>query len=187
MAIRQKGFTLWLTGLPCAGKTTLANAVAAELRRSGWRVQCLDGDRIRQKLSRDVGFSKEDREIHVSRVALTASFLARNGFAAIVSLISPYRSMRRDARQKIDRFIEVYVRCPLAVCEARDVKGMYRLARDGKIKNFTGVSDTYEEPLRPDVTVRTDRMGVKACANKILRVLEYREWILPDGKTRISA
>ena len=129
----EKGFTLWFTGLPCSGKTSLSDVVEAALRSAGQRVEHLDGDVVRQGLSKGLGFSKEDRRINLERVAFVASLLSRNGVAALVSFVSPYRSMREDARSKNENFIEVYVRCPLTVCETRDVKGMYKKARAGEI------------------------------------------------------
>jgi len=172
--VTEKGFTLWFTGLPCSGKTSLSDAVEKLLRAAGQRVEHLDGDVVRQGLSKGLGFSKEDRRINLERVAFVASLLSRNGVAALVSFVSPYRSMRDDARSKSETFIEVYVRCPLAVCETRDVKGMYKKARAGQIAEFTGVSDPYEEPLNPEITVDTDRMDLAACCTVILNYLEHR-------------
>ncbi len=175
----QKGVTLWFTGLPCAGKTTLARAVAKKLKSSGLLVEHLDGDALRRTFSRNLGFSKEDRLTHVKRVAYVAALLTRSNIITLVSLISPYRQMRKTARQMIGKFIEIYVRCPLAVCEKRDVKGMYRLARKGRIKNFTGISDIYEEPLNPDILVDTQASHPQACVRNIIDSLERGEWILP--------
>ena len=168
----NKGFTLWFTGLPCSGKTTLSEAVEKKLRALGLDVRHLDGDVIRKEISPNLGFSKKDREVHVSRVANKASFLTLQGVATLVSMISPYRAMRENARQLINPFIEVYVNCPLSVCEKRDVKGMYRLAREGKIKKFTGISDIYEEPLSPELVIDTHLMNVQSCVYKILEYLK---------------
>ncbi len=175
------GFTLWFTGLPCSGKTSISVEVEKRLRQAGHRVERLDGDVLRKELSRDLSFSKEDREKNIERVAFVASALSRNGVIAIVSLVSPYRSMREAARKKINSFIEVYVRCPLEVCEKRDVKGMYRMAREGKIKNFTGISDPYEEPKTPDILIDSDRMSLKASVDVLFAFLEERKYVLPTN------
>lgn len=176
----EKGFTLWFTGLPCSGKTSLSDAVEKELRSAGRRVEHLDGDVVRRGLSKGLGFSKEDRRINLERVAFVASLLARNGVATLVSFVSPYRSMRDDARAKIENFIEVYVRCPLEVCESRDVKGMYKKARNGEIAEFTGVSDPYEEPLKPEIAVDTDRMELGECRERVLGYLEKRGLVVTN-------
>ncbi|MDF2958036.1 MAG: Adenylylsulfate kinase [Candidatus Alkanophagales archaeon MCA70_species_1] len=178
---RERGFTLWFTGLPCSGKTTLADAVAEELRRRGLRVERLDGDVVRRTLSRDLGFSREDREENIRRVAFVAKLLTRNGVAVLTSFVSPYRKMREEARKEIGDFVEVYVKCPLEVCMQRDVKGMYKKALVGEIKNFTGISDPYEEPLNPEIVVETDKEGVEACVNKILRKLEELGYLPTKG------
>ena len=170
----QKGFTLWFTGLPCSGKTTLSLAVRDELARLKLPVRHLDGDELRKKISKDLGFTKKDRLEHIRRVAGIAAEHTRRGSAVLVSLISPYRSARETARRQIGSFIEIYVHCALAVCEKRDVKGMYRLARAGKIKNFTGISDVYEAPLSSEITVDTAAADVKTCADKIMAYLRHR-------------
>lgn len=173
------GFTLWFTGLPCSGKTTLSDAVEKQLRASGHRVEHLDGDVVRKNLSKDLGFSKEDRAANIDRVAFVASLLTRNGVATLVSFVSPYRQMRDAARGVIRPFIEVYVRCPLEVCEKRDVKGMYRLAREGKIPAFTGVSDPYEEPLNPEMVLDTDKMPLDECVQRVWSCVESRGLLIP--------
>ena len=173
----NKGFALWFTGLPCSGKTSLSEAVGKELAAAGHPVEHLDGDRIRQHISKDLGFSKEDRDTNIRRAAYIASLLSGNGIVAIASFVSPYRKTRDEARASIGNFIEVYLRCPLEVCEKRDVKGMYAKARKGETKNFTGVSDPYEEPLDAEITVDTDQMDIPACREKILVYLEQREFI----------
>ena len=166
-----RGFTLWFTGLPCAGKTTLADAVGNELRARGLQVEQLDGDAMRKKFSPPPGFTRKERINHIARIAFEASLLTQRGIATLVSVISPYREMRENARRQIHPFIEVYVRCPLSICEGRDVKGMYRLAREGKIKNFTGITDPYEKPLQPEIIVDTDRANLKSCVRKIIEGL----------------
>ena len=174
----RAGFTLWFTGLPCSGKTTLSTAVEKKLRRQKIKVEHLDGDAVRKKFGGDLGYSKKDRELNVKRVAMAASLLTQNGVATLVSLISPYESMRQNARSLIHPFIEIYLRCPLRVCEKRDRKNMYRLAREGKIENFTGVSDPYEEPSNPELVLDTDVTGVENCVEKILKCLQRKKFIL---------
>lgn len=173
----EKGFTLWFTGLPCAGKTSLASALFKKFKSAGYEVEHLDGDALRRSLSKDLGFSKKDRKTHVLRVATIASLLNKNGVITLVSLISPHRLTRRKARQMIGNFIEAYVRCPVKVCERRDVKGHYRLARAGRLKHFTGVSDPYEKPMAPEITVLTDQAAIEACVRQIMAYLERSGWI----------
>src|SRR5215217_3863983 len=154
----ERGFTLWFTGLSGAGKTTIAEIVEKELkrRRSG-SVEVLDGDIVRTNLSKGLGFSREDRDTNVLRIGFVAKLLARNGVAVIVSAISPYKEARDMVRQDLgDDFIEVYVYCPIEVCAERDVKGLYKKAFQGEIQGFTGVSDPYEPPAAPELTLRTD-------------------------------
>ena len=165
------GFTLWFTGLPCSGKTTVADLVAEELRKRGHRVERLDGDVVRKGLTRDLGFSKEDRDKNIERVTFVAKLLSRNGVATIVSFVSPYREAREKARKETTNFVEVYVKCPVEVCEQRDVKGMYKKARRGEIKDFTGVQDPYEEPLNPEIVLETDKETPEESAAKVLRKL----------------
>src|SRR5262249_39566085 len=152
-AMSQKGFTLWFTGLSGAGKTTLSNIIEEELRKRGLRVEVLDGDVVRTNLSKGLGFSKEDRDINIRRIGFVCHLLSRNGVAAIAAAISPYREIRDEVRRTVVDFVEVYVKCPLDVCVQRDVKGLYAKAIAGEIPVFTGVSDPYEEPLNPEVTV----------------------------------
>ena len=173
----QKAFVLWLTGLPCSGKTTLSNALKSEFIRYGLVPEQLDGDAVRQKKTLPLGYTKEDRMKNVMDVILEASSLEKHGRIVLVSLISPYRIMREFARTLTSDFTEIYVRCPLSVCERRDVKGMYRLAREGKIKNFTGVSDPYEEPVSPELIIETDTLNIKAAVEKIISYLKDRELI----------
>ncbi len=179
--MRMRAATLWFTGLPCSGKTTLAEQVAKELSRRGHPVERLDGDAIRKNLSNDLGFSKQDRLANINRVAFVADLLTRQGVFTIVSLVSPYREMRDSARATIAEFIEIYVRCPLSVCEKRDVKGMYKLARQGKIQNFTGVSDPYEEPEDPEITLDTDKHSISECAAQVIRYLTEQGRLLPQN------
>lgn len=167
----QKGFTVWFTGLPCSGKSAVADRVAEILRERGLKVERLDGDIVRQSLTRDLGYSREDRNENIRRVTFVAKLLTRNGVAVLTSFISPYREIRAHARQEIGNFIEVYVKCPLEVCMERDVKRMYEKALKGEIKEFTGVSDPYEEPLNPEILLETDKATLEESAAKVIQKL----------------
>lgn len=159
---------VWLTGLPSGGKSTLAGLLEGELRARGLPVERLDGDEVRTRLTKGLGFSREDRDENVRRVAWVAGLLARHGVCVITALISPYRRAREEARAEIGRFLEVHVACDLQECIRRDVKGLYRRALAGEIANFTGVSDPYEPPLAPEVVVETDRETPEESVRKIL-------------------
>jgi adenylylsulfate kinase len=165
---------LWLTGLPCSGKSTLSEALSTELQARGQRVEVLDGDVVRENLSKGLGFSRQDHDVNVLRIAFVAGLLSRNGVAVIVAAVSPYRATRQEARRRIGNFVEVHVDCPTSECERRDVKGMYRQARAGKIRAFTGVDDPYEPPEDAEVTVHTLREEVPESVAKILGELERR-------------
>ena len=167
----QKGFTLWFTGLPCSGKSAVADRVAEMLKERGLKVERLDGDIVRQSLTRDLGFSKQDRNENIRRVTFVAKLLTRNGVAVLTSFISPYREVRAYARQEIGNFIEVFVKCPLEVCIKRDIKGMYKRAIKGEIKEFTGISDPYEEPLNPEIILETDKETLEESAHKVMQKL----------------
>jgi adenylyl-sulfate kinase len=166
------GFTVWLTGLPCSGKSTIAAKLVEHLRASGRKVELLDGDVVREHLSKGLGFSRSDRDTNVLRIGFVAQLLSRNGVAVVVAAVSPYADTRELVRQQIPRFVEVFVECPLEECERRDVKGMYKKARAGAIGAFTGVDDPYEPPLHPDVTVRTREEAVEESLQKVLDKLE---------------
>lgn len=170
------GYCIWLTGLPSAGKTSIGKELVPLLKARGWGVELLDGDEIRRGLSSDLGFGRAAREAHAGRVTFVAKVLARNGVIPVVALISPYRSSRARARAEIGRFVEVYISTPLEVCEQRDVKGLYKKAREGLIKEFTGVDDPYEPPENPDITVDTMRFTPAESAGFILAELGRGGW-----------
>lgn len=175
----RRGFCLWLTGLPSAGKTTIGRALVPKLEARGWNVELLDGDEIRMGLSSDLGFDRKAREMHASRVTYVAKVLARNGVIPIVTLISPYATSRAKARQDIGSFVEIYVTTPLAICEERDVKGLYKKARAGQIKEMTGIDDPYEPPEYPEIRIETEHHSPVESADEILRELERRGLIDP--------
>jgi adenylylsulfate kinase len=170
--MEQKGFTLWFTGLSGAGKTTLARLVETELSARGHKVEVLDGDIIRTNLSKGLGFSKEDRDTNIRRIGFVCNLLTRNDVVAIAAAISPYREVRDELRRDIGAFVEVYVSCPIAVLAERDVKGLYKKALAGEIKNFTGVDDPYESPLAAEVIVETDIETPEQSAARIIAKLE---------------
>lgn len=167
-----KGFTLWFTGLPSSGKSTLAQSVASELRARGRAVEVLDGDVVRAHLSKGLGFSKEDRDENIRRIGFVCGLLSRHGVAAIAAAISPYRAIRDEVRASTEHFVEVYVKASVETCAQRDVKGLYKKALAGEIKNFTGVNDPYEPPLSPELTVETEKESPEQSAARIVRKLE---------------
>jgi adenylylsulfate kinase len=178
----KKGFTLWLTGLSGAGKTTLAEKLLPELQKRGLNIEVLDGDEVRTNLSKGLGFSKEDRDTNVRRIGYVARLLSRNGVGVITAAISPYAEIRDEIKAAIKaegvEFIEVYIKAPLEVLIERDVKGLYKKAIAGEIKHFTGVSDTYEEPISPDIIIESDKETVEQATSVILLELIRRE-LLP--------
>jgi adenylyl-sulfate kinase len=169
------GLTLWFTGLSGAGKSTIADGVESQLRQRGLRVETLDGDVVRTNLSKGLGFSKEDRDTNIRRIAFVADLLSRNGVVAITAAISPYREIRDEARTLMGaRFVEIYVKASVDECARRDVKGLYEKAFKGEIKEFTGVSDPYEPPLDPEVTLDTEVETPEESAGKVLAYLDSR-------------
>jgi adenylylsulfate kinase len=170
--MNHQGFTIWFTGLPCCGKTTIADQVAIVLKNKNYTVEQLDGDIIRQGVTRDLGFSKKDRDENIKRVTSIAKTLTQNNVIVLASFVSPYREQRRNARKEIQKFFEVYVRCPVEICIQRDVKGMYKKAIEGKITHFTGVDDPYEEPEHPELILDTDKESVEESVQKVFKKLE---------------
>ena len=173
----HQGFTVWFTGLSGAGKSTLAGYVAQELRRRGMNVEILDGDEVRTNLSKGLGFSKEDRDTNIKRIGYVYKLLTRNGVVAISAAISPYREVRDYNRQQIGHFIEIYVRCSIEALAKRDVKGLYKKALAGEIQNFTGISDPYEPPERPEIVVDSEQQREEESLHTILAYLERDGWI----------
>ncbi|MGY6528633.1 MAG: adenylyl-sulfate kinase [Cyanobacterium sp.] len=170
--MEHKGVTVWFTGLSGAGKTTISQVVAQKLKDAGYKLEVLDGDIVRTNLTKGLGFSKEDRDENIRRIGFVSNLLTRNGVIVIVSAISPYREVREEVKSKIGNFVEVFVNAPLATCEERDVKGLYKKARSGEIKMFTGISDPYEPPLSPEIECRTDLEELDESVNKVLQGLK---------------
>ena len=175
----NRGFTLWFTGLPCSGKSTLAELIAPELERRGRGVEILDGDVVRTNLTKGLGFSKEDRDENIRRIGFVCGLITKHGGIAISAAISPYRSVRDEVRSKIENFVEVFVDTPLELCIQRDVKGMYKKAIAGEMKNFTGISDPYEPPLNPEIVIQTQKESEQESAARILGSLERMGLIEP--------
>jgi adenylylsulfate kinase len=174
----DRGCVIWLTGLPSSGKSTIAEALAPALRARGERVEVLDGDVVRENLSKGLGFSKEDRDVNIRRIGFVAELLARNGVKVITAAISPYRSVRDEVRQLVgDHFFEVYISTPVEVCERRDVKGLYAKARSGALKGFTGVDDPYEPPHTPEIEISTEGESPEESAARVIDVLEARSYV----------
>lgn len=177
-----KGVTVWFTGLPSSGKSTIARNLERLLKRRGLKTELLDGDVVRTHLGKGLGFSKEDRDINIKRIGFVCQLLTRNGVIAVVSAISPYREVRDEVRRMIGNFVEVYVNTPAAECEKRDVKGLYKKARAGELKNFTGVDDPYEAPFHPEVICDTLRESAEQSVEKVVQRLEGLGY-LPRAKT----
>ena len=183
MSRKKEGVVIWFTGLSGAGKSTLAEAVAPRLKHHGKRVEILDGDVVRTNLSKGLGFSREDRDTNIARIAFVAHLLARNGVVVITAAISPFRETRDKARALIGDFLEVHVAPPLEECIRRDVKGLYKKALAGEIPQFTGISDPYEPPLAPEVAVDTSREAPEESAARILATLERLGLVSFDRST----
>ncbi|MGY2715471.1 adenylylsulfate kinase [Thermostichus sp. MS-CIW-21] len=173
----RRGVTVWFTGLSGAGKTTLSCGVAQQLQALGLPVEVLDGDLVRQHLSKELGFSRADRDENVRRIGFVAEMLTRHGVIVLVSAISPYRATRQEVRQQIGNFIEVFVDAPLEVCEQRDVKGLYRKARAGLIRHFTGIDDPYEPPEYPEVVCKTAEQSISECIDLVMQSLRSHGYL----------
>lgn len=170
--ISKKGVVVWLTGLPCSGKTTISKELEEYFRGKNLPVQRLDGDVVRQTVNSDLGFSKKDRDENIRRVTHIANMLSENGVNVIVAFVSPYRKMRNFARKTCPNFVEVFVKCDLEECQRRDVKGMYRKALAGEIQDFTGVQDPYEAPADPELTLETDQHTPEENTAEITKFLD---------------
>jgi adenylyl-sulfate kinase len=163
----HKGFTLWFTGLSGAGKSTISEKIYESLKNAGAKVELLDGDVVRTHLSKGLGFSKEDRDTNVRRIGFVCELLSRNGVIAIVAAISPYRAVREEIRERIPNFVEVYVHAPIEVLAERDVKGLYKKALAGEIPSFTGVSDPYEPPADPEITIDSSKDTIEESIERV--------------------
>jgi adenylylsulfate kinase len=175
--MKQRGVTVWFTGLSGAGKTTITRALEKKLREQDYPVEILDGDIVRENLTKGLGFSKEDRDENIRRIGFVANLLTRHGVIVLVSAISPYREIREEVKQRIGDFVEVFVNAPLTVCEDRDVKGLYKRARNGEIKSFTGIDDPYEPPLNPEIECRTDQENIEESLAKVWQKLEEMGYV----------
>src|SRR5438874_2843415 len=181
------GFTIWFTGLSGSGKSTLSEVIEQHMKALGRNVEVLDGDIVRTHLSKGLGFSREDRDTNIKRIGFVCNLLTRNGVICISAAIAPYREARDWARKEIGNFVEVYVRCPIDVCRQRDVKGLYKLVDEGKIKNFTGVDDPYEEPLHPELIVETDKETVEESVARIFAKLTQLGYLEEEGNSKDEA
>jgi adenylylsulfate kinase len=175
--MQQRGVAVWFTGFSGAGKSTIATALIDKLKSEGYHPEVLDGDEIREHLTKGLGFSKEDRDTNIRRIGFVAKLLVRNGAIVLVPVISPYRAIREEMRAQIGNFVEVFVNAPLEVCERRDVKGLYKKVRAGEIKQFTGIDDPYEPPLDPEVECRTDLEELSDSVDKIVNKLKELDYI----------
>lgn len=178
----DKGFTIWFSGLPSSGKTTIARLLEQKLKQRGLKVEVLDGDIVRQYFSKGLGYTREDRIENLRRIAYVAHLLSRNGIIAICAAVSPYEEARENARKLNERIVEVYTKCPIEVCIERDVKGMYKKALKGEISNFTGISDPFEEPQNADVICETHIETPEESAEKIIKYLENKGFIEKQAK-----
>ncbi|WP_267383419.1 adenylyl-sulfate kinase [Cyanobacterium sp. uoEpiScrs1] len=175
--MKQQGVTIWLTGLSGAGKSSITRILGKKLSDGGYSTEVLDGDVVRTNLTKGLGFSKEDRDTNIRRIGFVADLLTRHGVIVIVSAISPYRDIRNEVRAKIGNFVEVFVNAPLDVCENRDVKGLYKRARSGEIRFFTGIDDPYENPLNPEIECRTDLETLEESVDKVWQKLREMGYI----------
>ena len=175
--MNHRGVTIWFTGLSGSGKSTIARALEARLREASCKLELLDGDIVRTNLTKGLGFSKEDRDENIRRIGFVSHLLTRNGVIVLVSAISPYREVREEVRDRVGDFMEVFVDAPLDVCEDRDVKGLYKRARAGEIKGFTGIDDPYEAPLNPEVHCQTHQETLEESVNKVIAQLEALGYI----------
>jgi adenylylsulfate kinase len=183
----SQGFTIWLTGLSGAGKSTIAHSLEQALRERQRHVEILDGDEVRENLSKGLGFSKEDRDTNIRRIAYVAALLTRNGVTVITAAISPYVEARAKARQTIGEFLEVFVNTSVDTCIQRDPKGLYQKAIAGVITSFTGISDPYEAPAAPDLEIVTERQTVAEAVDHILALLVRRGYLAPEHRSHIRA
>jgi adenylylsulfate kinase len=183
------GFTIWFTGLSGAGKSTLSEIIEKRLRDRGRNVEVLDGDIVRTHLSKGLGFSREDRDTNIKRIAFVCGLLTRNGVVCISAAIAPYHEAREWARNEIGNFVEIYVKCPIEVCRQRDVKGLYKLVDEGKLKGFTGVDDPYEEPENPELVVETDKETIDESIARIFAKLEELGYLeaeeMPEEEAKV--
>ncbi len=179
----HKGFTIWFTGLSGSGKSTVSDILEKRLRELGAKIEVLDGDVVRTNLSKGLGFSKEDRDTNIKRIGFVCAMLSRNGVIAIAAAISPYRDIRDGVRAQIENFVEVYAECPLEVLIERDVKGLYKKALSGEIPQFTGVSDPYEPPSRPEVVIDSSKEKPEESAEKVWAKLVELDLITTDGRS----
>lgn len=170
--MQRRGVTVWFTGLSGSGKSTITDALAKQLKAEGYPLEVLDGDIVRTNLTKGLGFSREDRDENIRRIGFVSHLLTRNGVIVLVSAISPYRDIREEVRDRIDDFIEVHVSAPLDVCEQRDVKGLYKRARAGEIKGFTGIDDPYEAPLNPEINCQTHQETLEESVAKVMAALQ---------------
>ena len=187
MANHDRGFVLWLTGLSGAGKSTLAAKLAPALAERGHRVELLDGDEVRANLGQGLGFSRADRDANIARIGYVAAKLAKHGVVVLVAAISPYRQARDQVRTQVDTFVEVHVAAPLSTCAARDPKGLYAKALAGQLPNFTGISDPYEPPLDPELTLHTEAESVDDSVHHLLTWLETNHLTEPSDRNRMSS
>lgn len=183
----NEGFTLWFSGLPCSGKTTVSKELARLFGEQNLPYERLDGDIVRENLCKDLGFSREDRRTNLLRVGFVCQLLERHGVISMAANISPYEKARQELRERIPNFHLVYVNCPLEVCEERDVKGMYKKAREGEIPNFTGISDPFEEPENPEIEIHTHQEDPEESAQKIITYLEEQNLLTPLHDNAASA